>query len=202
MTAPKSRPTLEKFAEKIIEEYLFHDLRKMGAVRAFGNSYGGLTFPMLGACFAGIELLGGLTSKSQFSTSRSKRHFTDYWTDCLAKVDPCYDPSRINPSAIYELARSGIAHQFLTKPGVGVNKGRNRSHHMVITGGTEWRLLISARLLADDLQESYRRFVEPVIRDGGPAREAMQQRLTEMLDIYETQIPPAISMGRPPQYFG
>jgi hypothetical protein len=201
------KPDIEAFAEKFIEGYLFRDLDIMAPIRAEPDGYGALHFPMLQACLAGVELLGGLLSLKRFDSREGAEYFKNYWIEYLAKVDPCYDPSHLDPADVYQLARNGLAHQFLTKPGLDVNKDSERKRHLQLeTKDGEWTLHISCLLLASDLQDSYTRLVRPIVHrevspvPGQPSRDTMNARLIDMLSRYEREVPTTISGVYQPHY--
>ena len=211
MTIPSGRPNIERFASKFIEGYLFHDLAAMAKVEARPppDRYGDLSYPIVQTCLAGIELLGGLLNTEPFKGwKRSEHYFCSYWSDYMSQVDRAYGKALPSPKQIYALARNGVAHQFLTKPGIDVVKRRDRAGHLTVDSAAEWTITVDCLLLAEDLQDSYLRFVRPLIYPtaGGsptavvPGRDSINDRLQEMLEDYETE--GKKFMGRLPRYQG
>ncbi|MDH4045616.1 MAG: hypothetical protein OEW06_14290 [Gemmatimonadota bacterium] len=179
---------LHEFLEHDVEGYLFHDLRAMQGVTAPPDAPGGgLGYPLLITTLAGIELLGAILSRRPFNTNSGRQYFADYWHRFLY---PSNQPPPPEIDVVYQLARHGIAHNFLLKGPLGVVKGQP-SHHLKHVGG---RFLIDATQLANDLMFSYETRVKPHVSapnaDVDPVQ--MTDRLTEIASAYQGQAHPLI----------
>jgi hypothetical protein len=172
---------LDDFLAHHVEKYLFYDIRFMEQDDANG---GGVGYPMLMTCCAGIELLGALRSTSRFQTHGcGDKYFADYWQNCLYPP-----PSRFagHHARVYQLVRHGIAHLFFTKGNIGVVRKQPTLHFMSDRSGL---FLIDAVQFGRDLIDSYTRAVKPILSD--PARLAekagMEARLAEMESEFGSQ---------------
>jgi hypothetical protein len=87
-----------------------------------GKTGGGVGYPMVATALAGIELFGGLTSKETFNPHEGKKYFKEFW-------QLVYPHHAALGSPVYELARNGLAHQFLTAA-IVVSKGASRENHL------------------------------------------------------------------------
>ena len=173
---------LDDFLSHHIENYLYYDIRFMQRDDDIG---GGVGFPMLMTCCAGIEFLGALRSTSIFRAhGAGKDYFADYWESCLY---PNPSPHNGRHTAVYQLVRHGIAHSYFTKGNIGVVRKKPQCHFTLDpkTG----MLLIDAVLLGEDLIRSYQLYVQPILTDPARANEKanMESRLSEMETEFANQ---------------
>lgn len=165
---------LDEFLAHHVEKYLFYDI---GFMERDDETGGGVGYPMLTTCCAGIEFLGALRSKSRFQAhNKGSQYFTDYWQACLYPSPSAYNSFH---AQVYQLVRHGIAHSFFTKGSIGVVRKQPALH---FTRDANGLLLIDAVQLGRDLIASYLAHVKPVLSD--PARtvekRVMETRLAEM----------------------
>lgn len=181
-------PELLTFLEHDIEGYLFHDLRVMQAATVPPEAPGGgLGYPLLMTSLAGIELLGAVLSTGPFDTRHGRDYFKDYWQRFLYPGRPPGPEVDI----VYQLARHGIAHNFLLKGPLGVTKGEP-AHHLKRAGS---RFLIDAATLADHLIDSYENRVKPHLDSPTVDVDAAQMlaRVREMAAAYRSQAATALA---------
>lgn len=192
----EDRVEIEKFLKLFVEGYLFHDLRKMDEITlGHGEVYGKACYPMLASVAAGIELLGYLTSDEPLATEttdpkraehQANDHFTYYWANYLSKVNKRYKPF---VELFRELVRNGLAHMFLAKPGVFVDKGLNSPIPHLATNGQV--VFVNCTIFAADFVQSYNHFVRPIVFDGredGKTNKAkMQRQLDNLLERYSAK---------------
>lgn len=165
---------LDEFLAHHVDKYLFYDIRFMERDDEAG---GGVGYPMLMTCCAGIEFLGALRSRSRFQAhSKGSQYFTDYWQACLYPNPSAYNAYH---TQVYQLVRHGIAHSFFTKGSIGVVRKRPALH---FTRNADGLLLIDAVQLGRDLIASYSEHVKKVLSDPTRAAEkgVMETRLAEM----------------------
>lgn len=133
---------LEEYLKKMIEGYLFGDLKLM--------SDHPLGFPPLMASFAGIEFLGGLVHPDPFKAHGCGRaYFKLYWSQFLY---PSHVRSADEADAIYQLVRHGIAHSFVPKGPIAV--GQTAGNHLKRLAANDW-IIVDPVALSADLQASY-----------------------------------------------
>jgi hypothetical protein len=112
--------------EILIEGYLFGDLESM-ATEIKPKPIGAVGYPIVMAVLAGSELLGALTSDG--SAGNQIQHYLHTY---MAKVNEKYgDVGEIAD----DLFRNGIAHSYLSRPGVLVVRGESEWHLAAHTGG-------------------------------------------------------------------
>jgi hypothetical protein len=173
--------TLDQYLERFVEGYLFEDLRSMAAVKLTPpKDYGGVGYPMVTATLAGIELLGVLTSNTEFKGWRGDKRFRDYWQHFLYPLRPDRQPIA---NAIYDLVRNGIVHTYTTKPTFVVTKGHDGRH--MCWGRTDdgpafW---IDALTFAEESIESYDQRVKPRLKDAA-FKGQMEKRYKNLRDVY------------------
>jgi hypothetical protein len=172
---------LDDFLAHHIETYLFYDIRFMERDDENG---GGVGYPMLMTCCAGIEFLGALRSPTRFQAhSTGYQYFADYWQSCLYPA-----PSPNNPfyQPVYQLIRHGIAHSFFTKGDIGVVRKQPNLH---FTRNASGLMLVDAVQLGRDLIGSYGTHIKPILIDSARAAEKanMELRLSEMETDFATQ---------------
>ncbi len=171
---------LDEFLSHHVENYLFYDIGFMERDDEMG---GGVGYPMLMTCCAGIEFLGALRSRSRFQArGLGYQYFREYWGACLYP-NPPFNAFDVQ---VYQLIRHGIAHSFVTKGHIGVVR---KQPHLHFKQGANNLLLVDAVQLGRDLKASYLAAIKPILTD--PARSAekveMEKRLTEMEADYATQ---------------
>ncbi len=167
---------LGEFLQWNVEGYLFKDLEAMQPISAPGTDGGGVGYPMLITTFAGIELLGGLVSGSEFNTNAGGVYFKKFWADYLypgANAEEAGD-------ALYQLARHGLAHGFVVKGSIAVGKDHPGWH---LKRNADDVIYVDVAKLADDLIACYRTKVKP-LSESSPSREKMTDWLTGMERAY------------------
>ena len=173
---------LAKFLKENVEGYLFKDLDALIAVGPLpGENLGAVGYPLLITTFAGIELLGALASAKKFDPRSGAYYFTSFWGTYLYPADR----QRVDAAGpIYKLVRHGLAHAFVVKGDIVV--GKSGPHLGRFPSGA---VCIDAAQLAQDLKNSYYRFIGPQVdKTAGPLnRNTMTSRLNEMADEYERQ---------------
>lgn len=173
---------LDDFLAHHIEGYLFYDIRFMTRDDEEG---GGIGFPMLMTCCAGIEFLGALRSQSRFRAhGTGNEYFTEYWESCLY---PAPSLRSAYHNSVYQLIRHGIAHSFFTKGNIGVVR-KQPDRHFVLDA-TSGLVLVDAVQLGLDLISSYNMHVKPVLMDPDRTSEkaTMESRLCEMESDFAIQ---------------
>jgi hypothetical protein len=174
---------LDHFLKHSVEGYLFEDIETLKrAERLPEKTKGGVGYPLLLTAFAGIELLGALVSKETFHKRGGETYFTSFWREYLYPDEPRASVG----TAIYKLARHGLAHVFVVKGDLVVVKNEPKEHlvRVVETGG----LVINAVQLADDLIDAYQSKVKPLldVDQGEINRETMSKRLDDMEKAYRS----------------
>jgi len=147
---------LEEFLDQYVDGYLLEDLKSMASINTGG--VGSVGYPMLMTIVSGCELLGGL-----LTGKKKEAAFTAYWTDVL------YPPRESRRAQmgehIYIVARHGLAHLSLAKPGIGVSKGYP---HLHLTRPDD-DFCIDVALLHRDFRSSYLERARPkLLTDGAP----------------------------------
>lgn len=149
---------------QVVEGYLLGDLQSM-RTEIKPKEMGAVGYPMLMAVLAGSELLGKLTADTGDPIER-------YWKTHMARVDERYaDVAAIAK----DLCRNGLAHMYLTKPGVGLVRGQP-TRHMALEHGNE--LIIDCLVLHDHFKQSYENHARPAIQ--GSLQHA-QRRLNALV---------------------
>lgn len=176
---------IENFLQRHVEGYLFKDMDNMEKIKlASGEWAGACGYPMVATVLSGIELLGALVSAAPFNKRNGRTYFTDYWSSYLGKVDARYKSSSL-AELMYSLSRHGLAHMYLTKPGVYVTKGQPSSHLQYDTRSKQ--IIVDAIKFYADFKRSYLQGVKPVVvgRAGKAAmKRTMQDRLDEIAKEY------------------
>jgi hypothetical protein len=168
-------PDLNAFVEHNIEGYLFNDLRHMQQIP--------VGYPLLMATFAGIELLGALTSPATFNPYRGSSYFQSYWTAHL--YPRLKDTNRIG-KVLYKLVRHGIAHGFVLKGPIGVTRDAT---HLHLTRNADGIIRVDAVRLADDFMTSFETSVRPLLTSSSSMVNAstMSARLHEIDAAYQEE---------------
>jgi len=149
---------------QVVEGYLFGDLESMRTEIKM-KEMGAVGYPMLMAVLAGSELLGNLTASSGDPIEH-------YWKTYMAPVDARYaDVAAIAK----ELCRNGLAHMYLTKPGVGIVRGEP-TRHLAFERSKE--LILDCLVLHEHFKQSYEDHARPAIQ--GSLQHA-QRRLNALV---------------------
>ncbi|MBI2845795.1 MAG: hypothetical protein HYX86_04535 [Chloroflexi bacterium] len=176
--------TIEDFLRQVVEGYLFHDLANMNQIQLQPpQTDGAAGYPMVITALSGMELLGGILSPNPFNKRNGDDYFRDYWDNYLAKINQGYSGLA---DLVYQLVRHGLAHTFVAKHGIIVTKGAPSRHMQVDMQNNI--LIIDATRLYQDLERSYNLHVKPLVfgqNKNQSVRNAMQQRLDEMITDYE-----------------
>ena len=148
------------------------------------RQYGACGYPMVQATLAGVELLGGLTlpGRKDFDPNSGQEYFIAYWQEWLYSTGKKRDLG----AAIYKLARHGLAHVFLAKPGIAVLKDAQNGKARHLTLSPERELQIDALTLSHDFKNSVQALMVKS-RRGGTLLAHMQARLDAMADRYGQQ---------------
>lgn len=179
---------IKQFLEKFVEGYLFHDLENMASLGPLpGCNDGAAGYPMVATTLAGIELIGGLISKSAFSTNPrdGSNYFHNYWNRLMTKENVGY---RRLGSVFRNLIRNGLMHTFLAKHGILVTKNHPSLPHLSIDSSKN-HIIVDCVAFYRDFKESYSKYVRPIVyegvSDGITTKQDMQVRLEDMMQIYE-----------------
>ena len=166
---------LEQFIVHNVEGYLFGDLRRLQTIE--------VGYPLLMTTFAGVELLGALTSASSFGVNKGFAYFLSYWENYLY---PQGKNSRQIGEVLYQLVRHGIAHGFVLKGPIGVLRSDSASHLTIDPSGL---ILVDAVQLSNDFMKSFSDNVKPLLSTTSGAVNALSlgSRLSEMTALYEMQ---------------
>ena len=168
--APAAGPrtiALTNALEVVIEGYLLGDLESM-ATEIKPKEIGAVGYPMAMAVLAGSELLGALTS----DVAKTNR-IEHYWTTYMARVNEKYGDLA---AIAAELFRNGIAHSYLSRPGVAV-----------VRGGVEWHLqrhpslgvVLDCVKLYRDFRRSYEDYAKRYILDNVTEAQGRLDKLTQ-----------------------
>lgn len=178
---------IEAFLQQYVEEYLFKDLKNMAKIKLEPlETAGAASYPMIATTLAGMELLGWLLYEKEehFDRKKGDAYFHHYWNDYLAKENGKYPRGGGVSNLIRGLARHGLAHASLAKPGVWVTKGKPQSHMSI--SKTSAKLTIDAIELFKDFENSYWNSVKPCLADA-TKKVMMQARLDEMIREWSRQ---------------
>jgi hypothetical protein len=114
-------------------------------VRQIPKKPGHVGYPMVMACCSGIELLGSLLSDKPFQPENGADYFKLFWSrDMCPGRDRLVEP-------FYQLLRHGLAHAFVTGPGVVVVKHYPEAH-LTFQGR---QLSVDCTTLSNDLMKSF-----------------------------------------------
>jgi hypothetical protein len=179
---------LNTFLQKHVEGYLFEDLRKMSEIKLDdGSTAGACGYPMLMTSLSGMELLGALLWAGTFNKNDHDKHFKHYWDLCLVPTNRKYGNQGV-AEVFRVLARHGLAHSFLTKPGIAVTKFKPELH--LEWDANEWLFVVNTNVFFEDFEQSYYERIKPVLegetRDGVSV-DIMSARLSEIADIYSAE---------------
>jgi hypothetical protein len=120
------------FLEEYFEKYNLGDLESISAISR-RKKYGAAGYPMLMTIFSSMELLGylSMSSKTKFEPwkkGKTKKWFCNYWRNYFFNdQDQKFGFKKETGKIIYELCRNGIAHNFITKGDITVNRGGSPS---------------------------------------------------------------------------
>lgn len=177
---------IDDFLKQFVEGYLFHDLESMSKITLpIGQNDGAAGYPMVATTLAGIELLGGLLmpNTDPFDPqNKSNDYFLNYWNNYLSKKHPHYTGlGRL----FRQLMRNGIAHTFVAKPGIFVEKGSNRQMSI---DTTRQEIYIDCNVFFKEFEDSYIKLVKPIIAGTATSplttKITMQTRLDSINQVY------------------
>ena len=153
---------INDFFKQFVDGYLLGDLQSMAGITVpQGKTYGGVGYPMVATTLAGMELLGQLLmpNTDPFDPNRGNDYFLNYWDNYFSKNNPAYTGlGRI----FRQLARNGISHTFVAKPGILVEKGTNRQMSLDTTRN---EIYIDCIVFYKEFEESYLKLVKPIVDD-------------------------------------
>lgn len=170
------------FFKHYVEGYIFGDLEAIASLG--GRKYGGAGFPMILTSLSGMELLGNLLfpSEDEFDEMKGRDYFLNYWDNYFSETYPKY--KGLGP-LFYKLMRHGIAHNFLTKPGVYISK--NSSWQTEIKLDTK-EILIDCIVFYREFKFSYESKVISILNDDLPVKipniHTVEKRIKSMQKAY------------------
>ncbi len=178
---------IDDFLKRFVEGYLLHDLESMSKITLpAGQNDGAAGYPIIATVLAGMELLGNILmpNTDDFDPkNKSNDYFLNYWDNYFARQYPQYTGlGRV----FRQLARNGIAHTFVAKPGIFVEKGTYRQTSI---DTTRQEIYIDCNVFYKEFEDSYIRLAKPII-DGAvsfskpPTRVTMQTRLDDINRVY------------------
>lgn len=180
---------IQDFLSQFVEGYLFHDLDSMEKITLPpGQNDGAVGYPMIATSLAGMELLGWILMPGNvnFDPARGgNSYFLNFWDNYLAKQYPRY----ANLGKLFrKLMRNGIAHNFVAKSGIIVQKGSNLA---VTIDTTRQEIYIDCIVFCQEFRDTYQILVEPVL--SGPTTgllttvQDMQKRLDDLSQDYSSE---------------
>jgi hypothetical protein len=149
---------VEEFLKTVVDDYLLHDLESMANFTVQPVTVGALGYPMMISTLAGMELLGSLLMPSK-KPNNSEQCFLEYWDNYLVEEQPVYtELGRL----FLNLLRHGIAHMFIAKPGIFIEKGTG--HQVTIYDyGSRQELHLDCIVFFEDFRKSYFHKVKPIV---------------------------------------
>jgi hypothetical protein len=149
----------------VIEGYLLGDLESM-KTEIKPKEMGAVGYPMVMSVLSGSELLAALATGAK--SKLIKRYFKEY----MARIDRRYsDVAELAGAA----ARHGIAHNYLSWPGVAVVRGAPE-RHLGLEGD---ELIFDCLELYDHFRRSYEQHARPAIRNDLTAAQRRFDQLTQ-----------------------
>lgn len=108
-----------------------------------------------------MELLGQLLMPNinPFNPSKGDNYFLNYWDNYFSKKYPEYKGLG---KLFRQLMRNGISHNFVAKPGIFVEKGKNRR---MSVDTTKQEVYIDCNVFYREFKESYNLLVKPIISE-------------------------------------
>lgn len=185
-TLTRYKMNIDDFLKQFIEGYLFHDLESMSKiVLPAGQDDGAAGYPIIATTLAGMELLGNLLwpGRAPFDPkNKSNDYFLNYWDNYFCKLNPQYTGlGRL----FRQLIRNGIAHTFLAKNGIFIEKGTNRQTSI---DTVKKEIYVDCNVFYKEFEDSYLKLVKPIIDGTVPTppttKANMQFRLNDVNDIY------------------
>lgn len=178
--------TIDDFLKRFVEGYLFHDLESLSKITLpTGQNDGAAGYPMVATTLAGMELLGSLlmpTTDAFDPKNKSNDYFLNYWDNYLSKGYAQYTGlGRL----FRQLMRNGIAHTFVAKPGIFVEKGSNRQMSI---DTTRQEIYIDCNVFFKEFEDTYWKLVKPIV-DGTASSPAttkanVQTKLDDISRVY------------------
>lgn len=170
---------IEDFFNHFVEGYLLGDLESMAEVVVpVGKIYGGVGYPMVATTLAGMELLGELLmpNTNPFNPYLGNSYFLNYWDNYFVQQNPAYTGLGM---LFRQLMRNGIAHTFVAKPGIFVEKGTNRQ--MSIDTSRQ-EIYIECNVFFKEFEESYLKLVKPIVDGAVIASLTTKKNIQTRLD--------------------
>jgi len=165
--APAAGPltiSLANVLKVVVEGYLFGDLESM-ATEITPKEIGAVGYPMVMTVFSGSDFLGALTGDNG-------NRIQEYWDTYMAQVNDLYgDLGKIAD----DLFRNGIAHNYLSRPGVAVVRGAPDRHLKLTCDGVNFDCVELYR----DFRRSYEDYAKPYIVNNATDAQRRLDKLTE-----------------------
>jgi hypothetical protein len=135
---------------------------------------------MIAASLAGMELLGGLMSAQPFNRFQGRDHFQACWRLVYPNHQQLAEP-------VYELARHGLAHQFLAKPLICVYKIGARQDHLKRDAAGD--LVLDALVLAEDLERVYNSEIKQKLSSSNLADVNLREMIRQFAEQAHKHMP-------------
>ena len=180
--------TTDEFLEQFIEGYLFEDLQTMSQITPDpARPYGAVGYPMLMTIMSGMELLGGLlvSANQDYKPRGNSANFKNFWDKYFSREFPKYATLG---GLVYQLVRNGIAHSFIAKHGIVVNK---LSQEAIELDSKNKELHLNPNELYYEFKQSYVNRVKPIFlgesQHDGLTVDILQQRINTLDNNYHTE---------------
>ena len=181
--------TIDDFLAKFVKGYLLHDLESMAQISLPpGQNDGVVGYPMIATVLAGMELLGWILSPGNIvfdPAGGSNGYFLNFWNNYFTKQYPQYS----NLGRLFrKLMRNGIAHNFVAKSGIIVQKG---SGQIVSIDSARQEIYIDCIVFYKEFEDTYHKLVEPIVNNLASSslttKKDMQQRLDDLSLNYSSE---------------
>ena len=174
---------IKKFLEQFIEGYLFCDIENMLKIKLEkGGNYGACGYPIMMTTLSGMELLGDLLSENEIKPfwedkKQGEKNFNNFWDNYFCLHNPKYKINK-GKEIFRILIRHGLAHRFLTLPGIFITIDKPELHWTINPNRKE--IWIDAKEFFLDFKNTYKEIIRDKTRD----QNEMQKRLNEIMDLY------------------
>lgn len=171
------------FLKQFIEGYLFCDVEEMLKIEIKeSQKYGKCGYPIMMSVLSVMELLGNLTCKTTLKSfnedkSQGSRNFEEFWNSYFCLCNPKYKGSQ-EKDVFRLLIRNGLAHSYLTLPGIYITVGNPEQHWGIDYSKNE--IYIDAKEFYNDFKKTY----ESLIKNNKEVKIVMQNRLNDLSRLY------------------